>query len=104
LPAGPGAASAPTDAVVAASTEALRRYRPVPFAGQAVLFQTVKGWSTMRAQARGWAALLRGGLTVELIEGAHLEMFAPGNLEALAQRLAARLGHAGPDAPAGEMR
>jgi thioesterase domain-containing protein len=63
--------------IEAATERAIKRYRPAPYKGDVVLFQTYKDnyigdirWIV--DEYNGWKALIQGGINVHRVPGVHL--------------------------------
>jgi thioesterase domain-containing protein/acyl carrier protein len=77
----------PSD-VTAAQRLALRRYRPAPFEGSAVLFRTRSSVETSwRGGAFGWEHVISGPIDVHDVPGEHLTLLRKPHVEVLARRL-----------------
>jgi thioesterase domain-containing protein/acyl carrier protein len=73
--------------------EGLQHYVPQPYAGPAVLFRPrMQPRFGVGDRARGWGALVTGGLTICTVPGNHLAMLQEPHVQVLARELAGRLG------------
>lgn len=74
--------------VIAAHLQAMREYHPRAYGGHVTLFR-VRALSLLRAAdpAMGWRSLARGGVTTQLIPGAHYNILQRPHVESLAREL-----------------
>jgi thioesterase domain-containing protein len=85
----------PTSKMRIAQDLALRRYRPEPFNGSAVLFRTKSSKDTSRRGGTlGWGHLLTGELAIYDVPGEHLTLLYPPHVETLAGYLKRHLSQA----------
>lgn len=70
---------------------ALRRYRPRPYDGDAVLFHARSVTPAPHAAYDGWERLIGGTLRMRPVAGSHYDMMYEPNVTALARALAAHL-------------
>ena len=72
---------------------AARYYRPEVYRGRVLLFKGASEFISgrYREASYGWAALVRGGLEMSIVESDHLDMFDEHNIEQIALTLRSRL-------------
>jgi aspartate racemase len=73
---------------IEAHSVALRRYRPVTYAGDATLFHTKPIEPGISSHYDGWRKLILGRLTTKPITGTHYDMMYEPDVATLAQALA----------------
>jgi thioesterase domain-containing protein/acyl carrier protein len=85
----------PFRATVAAHYQALRDYRPKPYAGRVTLFRArTRPLLRLHGRDLGWAALAAGGLEVVPISGNHQTILRAPHVERLARELRMRIERA----------
>lgn len=76
----------------AVATDVVRRnYRPLPYEGDAVLFQAELPASAHREVHEGWRKLITGGVAIRPVPGGHSDLLEEPHVRALAAELAACL-------------
>jgi thioesterase domain-containing protein/acyl carrier protein len=76
--------SAALTSVNEASKQALRRYRPRPYAGDLVLLATAARREAAGDPTLGWSALVGGGVDVREVAGAHAELVSRAGSDGVA--------------------
>ena len=71
--------------------QAVRMYRPQPYAGRVTVFKAEHAWGPTDL---GWGELARGGVQMELVPGDHYSMIQEPQVEQLSRKLAHALNAA----------